>query len=303
MRSKNSFLLMVYLGIFIPVVGYGESLLKAASFPKTFEDVSFSDQIKIKAEGYEPFADLPVFDVLTIINTDAGIAEEIAANEADTANSVGASQSDTYISTSNVSDYAPDPSGYCATRNYAIPANQMIPVGKPVLDSDYKFCSRYGYRKIYGKNDPHYGFDIGCTEANFGNPVFATAGGTVEKVSNCSKGSSAGNYILINHQNGFKTYYMHLEKILVSQGQQVTAGCQIGVLGYTGGAKANKAAFANEACPKMRKSISHVHYEIHYIGDQTSVVANGKNIPIKHGYPTHKSIDPSYFMDVPQHMQ
>ena len=156
---------------------------------------------------------------------------------------------------------------------------------------------------MYGKNDPHHGFDIGCTEAHFGRPVFAIANGVVERAHVCSKGSSAGNYILINHNNGFKTYYMHLDKMFVSAGQQVSAGCQIGEIGFTGGAKANKEAFANEACPKMRKSISHVHYEIHYSGSETSVTENGRTVPIKHGFPNNTSVDPSYFMDVPQHMQ
>ena len=133
--------------------------------------------------------------------------------------------------------------------------------------------------------------------------MFAIANGVVEKAHKCSKGSSAGNYILINHKNGFKTYYMHLDKMFVTEGQQVSAGCKIGEIGYTGGAKANAAAFANEMCPKMRQSISHLHYEIHYTGNQTSITQNGQTFPIKHGFSGNSSIDPSYFMGVSQHMQ
>jgi len=307
MQIKKIFLLAFVSCISMPFFAYCESFLKAASFPATFDDLSFESRNAVKSEGYEPFAELSAYDILTILETDAGIEDEITANEA---NNTVSQQTPNSETTNTNAQQTPSPiqsvvahGGYCTIKNNEIPANQKNPIGKPVFESDYKFCSRYGYRKIYGKNDPHYGFDIGCTEANFRNPVFAIADGVVEKVQHCSKGSSAGNYILINHQNGFKTYYMHLDEIFVQSGQPVSAGCQIAALGYTGGAKANKDSYANEMCPKMRKSISHLHYEIHYSGNQTSVSENGKTIQIRHGFPGHKSVDPSYFMGVPQHAQ
>lgn len=300
MQSRIYFLLMVCLCAFVPSAVYCESLLKPTKFPKTFEDLSFSAQTEVKAEGYAPFADLSAYDILTILETDAGIEEEINNYEA-ALNNTGIVAPSVLNPTTQTIISSITNGGYCAIKNNEIRANQTIPIGKPVFEQHYKFCSRYGYRKIYGKNDPHYGFDIGCTAENYRNPVFAIADGVVEKVHNCSKGSSAGNYILINHNNGFKTYYMHLDEMYVTQGQKVSAGCQIALIGYTGGAKANSQAFANEMCPKMRQSISHLHYEIHYTGNQTSVTENGITIPIKHGYPKHKSVDPAYFMGVPQH--
>ncbi|MBO4480601.1 MAG: M23 family metallopeptidase [Alphaproteobacteria bacterium] len=321
MWRKNFFLSVFGLCMLMPLGVYCEGFLQPISFPKTFDDLSLADRMAVKAEGYAPFADLSAYDVITILETDAGIAAEIAENENQTCVSdTWCQEPDQTPDTKPTTPSIPTKPGtskptapslpvendgggsYCAIRNSEIPANQQNPVGKPVFERDYKFCSRYGYRQIYGKNDPHHGFDIGCTEANFGNPVFAIADGVVEKAHVCSKGSSAGNYILINHKNGFKTYYMHLDKMFVTEGQQVSAGCQIAEIGYTGGAKANKQAFANEACPKMRKSISHLHYEIHYTGNQTSLTANGRTIPIKHGFSGNNSVDPAYFMDVPQHM-
>ncbi|MBR6363552.1 MAG: M23 family metallopeptidase [Alphaproteobacteria bacterium] len=322
MRCKNGFLFMLGVGILIPVIACCESFLKATSFPTTFDDLSFAERVEVKTEGYEPFAELSAYDIFTILETDAGIPDEIAAEETPVPPSSETPvnpqppqppQPGTPTPPQNPTQTPPQTinppastggnGGYCSIKNSEIQDNQQNPVGKPVFEHDYKFCSRYGYRKIYGKNDPHHGFDIGCTEANFGNPVFAIANGVVEKVHKCSKGSSAGNYILINHKNGFKTYYMHLDKMFVTAGQQVTAGCKIAEVGYTGGAKANQAAFANEMCPKMRKSISHLHYEIHYSGNQTSITQNGQTFPIKHGFPGKSSIDPSYFMGVSQHMQ
>ena len=171
-----------------------------------------------------------------------------------------------------------------------------------MLESDYIYCSKYGVRNFGTVENPvydnHYGFDIGCTLASFNRPVFTPADGVVRIVKKNRRGSSAGNYIMIDHQNGFQTYYMHLNTMLVRQGQKVSAGCQIGTIGYTGGAKAFKAAL-NTDYPVMRKSISHLHYEMHYTGNATSITdSHGKQIPIVHGFSGHKSINPAPFMGV-----
>ena len=47
-------------------------------------------------------------------------------------------------------------------------------------------------------------------------------------------GSSAGNYVKIDHQDGFMSVYMHLNTYCVSAGQIVGAGQQIGTVGSTG---------------------------------------------------------------------
>ena len=281
---------------------FGDSLLKATSFPATFEDVDFTDRLEIIKDGYEPFADLSAYDILNIVDTDKNIAEEIAADEAEEEEN---KYSDTSFENEPLTRLETHSgyTAYCQSRAPHIPQSQTIPFGKPVLDSDYKYCSAYGVRNFGTKEKPrpdnHYGFDIGCTAAQFDRPVFTPANGIVERVKPNSRGSSAGNYILINHQNGFKTYYMHLNTMLVKQGQTVSAGCQIGTIGYTGGAKANKSQFANVEYPTMRKEISHLHYEMHYNGALTSVTdLHGKTVPIVHKFSNSKSIDPAYFMGV-----
>lgn len=268
---------------------FGSGFLSAQKFPTTYSDVSFVDRMQIEKAGYEPFADLSPYDILTIVHTDKNIAEEITTD----AEIQSLTNPETHIA--NIA--------YCQSMAPHIPQNQTIPFGKPVLDSDYKYCSGYGVRNFGTKNNPkpdnHYGFDIGCTSAQFGRPVFTPADGVVERVKPNSRGSSAGNYILINHQNGFKTYYMHLNTILVEQGQYVSAGCQIGTIGYTGGAKAYKSQFANVDYPTMRKEISHLHYEMHYKGSSNSFTdLNGKSVPVVHKFSGSASIDPAYFMGV-----
>ena len=207
----------------------------------------------------------------------------------------------------------PTDATYCAQSAPHIPKNQKIPFGKPL--SDYLFCSDYGLRsmgkqKVYDKKtgkwitktiwDTHYGMDIGCKDEFYNKPVYATADGIVELAKPNRPGSSAGNYIVIDHGNGFKTRYMHLNNMLVAKGQRVQAGCQIATVGYTGGPKINKASLRKQKCPTMRKSISHLHYEILYNGSLKSVTKpDGTTVRIVHGIRNSNSIDPAPFMGVP----
>ena len=66
-----------------------------------------------------------------------------------------------------------------------------------------------------------------------GKPVFAAAGGTVQKVRYGYNGG-AGNYVRIIHPNGLITHYGHLQKALVVEGQKVSQGEMIGLIGYSG---------------------------------------------------------------------
>ena len=47
-------------------------------------------------------------------------------------------------------------------------------------------------------------------------------------------GASEGNCVIIQHDNGYYSYYMHLSAITVQQGQSVATGQQIGAMGTTG---------------------------------------------------------------------
>ena len=100
-----------------------------------------------------------------------------------------------------------------------------------------KVLSNLRITQHYGNNG-HTGVDLGATNDR---KVFANADGTVEQIQTGipnAKGStgmrSYGNMILIKHPNGMKTRYAHLQTVLVSKGQKVKAGQQIGVQGNTG---------------------------------------------------------------------
>lgn len=79
-------------------------------------------------------------------------------------------------------------------------------------------------------SDPaHKGMDLGTSGAYL--PTYAAASGTV-LIAGYS--NSAGNWVVIDHGNGFVTKYMHHSSLSVSAGQHVEKGDQIGVTGNTG---------------------------------------------------------------------
>ena len=94
------------------------------------------------------------------------------------------------------------------------------PTAKP-----YCITSPYGWRG--GKI--HEALDISC--AGCGSPIYAANNGTVEKATYVYPN---GNYIVINHNNGYYTIYAHLQTILVKEGQVVQMGDLIGKMGSTG---------------------------------------------------------------------
>jgi murein DD-endopeptidase MepM/ murein hydrolase activator NlpD len=76
----------------------------------------------------------------------------------------------------------------------------------------------------------HNGIDIAVA---VGTPVYAPADGTIYKIG---YGSEPGNYIIINHADGFKTVYMHLSvNNIVAVNSIVLQGTLIGLSGNTGG--------------------------------------------------------------------
>ena len=90
--------------------------------------------------------------------------------------------------------------------------------------------SPFGYRvsPTTGASTYHQGVDL---DTGTGWTVVAAKAGTV---SIAGWGNAAGNYVKINHHDGFSSIYMHLSVIGVSAGQHVSAGQYIGKTGSTG---------------------------------------------------------------------
>lgn len=91
--------------------------------------------------------------------------------------------------------------------------------------------SRFGYRSdpTGSSGNQHNGIDF--TGAS-GTPIYAIQAGTVVEAG---YGPSTGNYVVIKHDNGIYSYYMHFNQLpAVSVGQSVSARQYIGGMGTTG---------------------------------------------------------------------
>ena len=122
------------------------------------------------------------------------------------------------------------------TGNWGWPTNQ-----------GYTISSPYGWRvdPIDGSRSLHTGLDIAGT--GLGSPVYAADNGVVIKSE--YNGAGYGNYIVINHNNGFYTSYAHMNERISNIGDTVAKGQVIGYVGQTG-----------------RATGPHLHFEAWYGG-------------------------------------
>jgi murein DD-endopeptidase MepM/ murein hydrolase activator NlpD len=92
-----------------------------------------------------------------------------------------------------------------------------------------RLTSHYGSRRhqVTGAKKFHYGLDLVSSK----KLIFAAAEGVVHSAG---VNTGYGNNVVIDHHNGFKTLYAHLEHILVSKNQKVLQGELIGIEGRTG---------------------------------------------------------------------
>ncbi len=92
----------------------------------------------------------------------------------------------------------------------------------------------------------HNGLDI-AGGSIYGKPIVAARAGTVIDAGWNSGGY--GNYVMINHGDGFITIYGHMSSVAASNGQSVSAGQVIGYVGNSG-----------------RSTGPHLHFEVRLNG-------------------------------------
>ena len=121
---------------------------------------------------------------------------------------------------------------------------QFIPSGSPIL---YKgITSKYGYRihPTLKRKEFHRGSDM---KAKMKTPVYATADGIVE-YAGYHKKSGYGHLVILQHNFGFKTYFGHLNKVVVKSGTFVKKGRLVAYTGNSG-----------------MSSGPHLHYEVSFM--------------------------------------
>lgn len=92
----------------------------------------------------------------------------------------------------------------------------------------------------------HAGMDFTSSNKN----ILAADNGTV---TTAGYHSGYGNYVIVDHKNGYRTLYAHLSKLNTTKGKIVEKGEKIGVMGNTGNSTG-----------------VHLHFEIHKNGKQVN---------------------------------
>ncbi len=159
---------------------------------------------------------------------------------------------------------------------------QPYPMLFPVV-GDYSYVDTFGAPRDGGRRK-HKGTDI---FAEKGTPVVAVAAGTVAKVA---EGTTAGRYIVIDHDDGWRSYYIHLNNDTpgtddglgwvpvegIAPGARVEAGTLLNWVGDSGNA---------EGTPP------HIHFELHAPGGVVLnpypylLAAEGKPVPDVYALP------------------
>lgn len=89
----------------------------------------------------------------------------------------------------------------------------------------------------WGTNVIHGGIDIASVPAGTSPPVYVARSGTVETVTYDGTG---GNYVVVKHDDGYWTYYGHLDSVDLVVGEKVTTNSRVGIMGSTGLAKGDR---------------------------------------------------------------
>ena len=116
-----------------------------------------------------------------------------------------------------------------------ISVNRATGFSNPTKVSDAVITSGYGSRTAPTTNKgkgskQHDGIDIGGSVN--GQAADSIGGGKVTEVGYDENGY--GNYVVVDHGDGYTSLYGHLQKATVKQGDTISAGQQVGVIGSTG---------------------------------------------------------------------
>lgn len=141
----------------------------------------------------------------------------------------------------------------------------------PLPKGNVSVTSIFGWRThpITKKPNNHSGTDIA---APGGTSVYAARGGVVQTSAYAS--SSYGEYVVINHGDGYVTLYAHMQRgsRTVKEGDIVKQGQVLGKVGMTGSATGN-----------------HLHLELRINGVRQDARTLYPNVPFKYPYGSSNS--------------
>jgi murein DD-endopeptidase MepM/ murein hydrolase activator NlpD len=142
-------------------------------------------------------------------------------------------------------------SGAATNGGHALPGDsgltnaQLNPTAQPLTPYEMPFpCGEVWSGSTRNGHTPSVrAVDFNYAGGDLGKPVVAAASGTVVTAVTGRNRPSYGQYVVIDHGNGESTLYGHLDSVLVTVGQTVTAGTQLGTVGDTGNADGSHLHF------------------------------------------------------------
>ena len=152
------------------------------------------------------------------------------------------------------------------------PKNKIISIGTKIIpnvgslsswgwptNKNYRISSYFGWRTspITGGREMHAGIDIAGT--GLGSPVYATNNGTIMIKKYVY---SYGNYIIIDHNNGYYSTYAHMNGFAkgLKEGSTVSRGQIIGYVGSTGYSTGPHLHFEIRTCPRYACVVNPLPY-------------------------------------------
>jgi len=113
---------------------------------------------------------------------------------------------------------------------YSEPELLTLPSFEVETETKIGFQTPLGFfRFTQGFHLFHYGVDLASPK---GTPIKPVAQGTVERVESGRYGY--GNSVLIDHGSDLKSFYAHLDKINVKEGEEISTKTAIGEVGNSG---------------------------------------------------------------------
>ena len=244
----------------------GTTKLSAQTFPKTFQDLSFADRMNVLREGYAPWESeydqngncivncpykgikLEDYEDMLRRNTEEARYARYMYEMKNPPLPAPVATADDAVDIPAVGGPGPEfappiGAGICAPRHQGIVGDQFIPNGMP-LTGPVRMSDGFGKRihPITKNWQMHTGVDL---SAKTGTPIFSTLTGVVDMAG---YHGHCGNAVrVVAKESGYAVLFCHLDKIMVSKGETVVSGCQVGTVGNTG-----------------RSTGPHLHYSIYY---------------------------------------
>lgn len=129
-------------------------------------------------------------------------------------------------------------------------SNFIIP-----LDSGYIVTSSFGERDT----EHHDGIDLAVPN---GTPIYVSNDGVVVQTG---FGESAGNYVIVEHENGLFTNYFHMSEITTTADSNVKTGDVIGFVGSTGNSTGSHLHFGLSQAPWQHYLNPNYLFSINYV--------------------------------------